>query len=492
MYAKPLSSFSFGANVYMMRVFLTELSSELRDIVNSIDKDKYTDFSSGYVDDIDERLIRSIDYHIKNNRIFQADLPPKSKIVLKLLKVCSKDEVNSHNIPHDHEDRQVIMNPQLKAYHIPVITNSETTVSLDGRAFHFQTGRIYTIGKRARGLSIKNEGNGFCLHIVMEFLYFYDVFSSLAKTACTPISVPSWNKDSRYIVSSREGLYMIDMCSKRIDLIIDIGTFGLVKCKERYLVFVGPSQGSKGVESGRIASFVVNEETLMVDEWTVEASGFDNETHQMTFDRTSNNLYVLETGHQRVTVMRITDDGHVDKNVDRKTINIFELDVYNPSYTKVISPDYRHCNSISSDGCRIYVLCSNIYQIDKSDLQSSKSPSIGVFDMQMNLIDEITLDHAKGTYLHEVSLSNGGRSVSYISSDKHVYTLDLSSREIVTKTAFETNEFRWQRGLLILKEDDLAFSLALVGCGTSIQLISRESVKSTLVTPFYPCCIIGL
>lgn len=472
--------------MFKMRVFSSELSSGLLAIVRYFNTHEYNDLPTGYVDDIDESLIRSIEHYVKNNRIFQAGLPPKSKIVVKLLKVCSKDEIKSHNIPHDHEDQKVIMSSQLKAYHIPVTTNSETTVSLDGRAFHFQTGQIYTIEKMARGLSIKNKGNDLCLHIVIEFLYFYDVFTTLDKTVCNPIYVPTWNKDSCYIVSSREGLYMIDMSSKRIDIITDIGTFGLVKCKERYLVFVRfPSHGSKGFEFGGIASFVINEE-MTVEDWTVEArGGFDNETHQMTYDCATDNLYVLETGHQRVTIIRITDDGHFDKNFDHKTINIFE-DACNPFYTKVTSPDYRHCNSISSDGCRIYVLCSNIYEI------KSKIPSIGIFDMSMNLIDEITLDHAKGTYLHEVALSNRGRCVSYVSSDKYVCTLDLATREVVSKIAFETNEYRWQRGLLILQEDDMpAFDLALVGCGTSIQLISRNSVKNSLITPFYPCCIIG-
>jgi hypothetical protein len=193
---------------------------------------------------------------------------------------------------------------------------------------------------------------------------------------------------------------------------------------------------------------------------------------------------VLETGYQRVKIVQLSSDEHFDKNVEIKMVQLFEP---NENNTRMYSnehqsPFYRHCNSISSDGERIYILSSYLKNPDKN-------ASIGIFDMELNLIYELVLESTKDRFVHEVTLpegeGEGGKCVSYVSSDHRIYTVNLTNGCLVSEVAFDPNEVRWQRGLVISPSEDKM----IVGCGTSIQVIENKKVKSVLITPCYPCVL---
>jgi hypothetical protein len=450
----------------------------------SLHANKYcTPTLTGYIDEIDNNLKTMVEQELMQLHGAMINTIQYAEPVMRLLKVCPNEEMKSHVLPFPN-DLTITKSSTLQnrtVYHIPVFTNPYAVVDVYGRSYHYSTDNIYMIDKRANGLSIKNGGNTVCLHIVIELTQHYVNMDRFR--LCDPLKdVSRWGVDTSYLVSSFHGLYLVDTQSGRIDLVRNVRTFGLTKCTCRYFVFFL----SKPFKYGGIASFVINKDSFEIEDWVVESTdlGFDNDTHQIVCDKKTNRLYVLETGYQRVKIVQLSSDEHFDKNVEIKMVQLFEP---NENNTRMYSnehqsPFYRHCNSISSDGERIYILSSYLKNPDKN-------ASIGIFDMELNLIYELVLESTKDRFVHEVTLpegeGEGGKCVSYVSSDHRIYTVNLTNGCLVSEVAFDPNEVRWQRGLVISPSEDKM----IVGCGTSIQVIENKKVKSVLITPCYPCVL---
>jgi hypothetical protein len=200
---------------------------------------------------------------------------------------------------------------------------------------------------------------------------------------------------SKYLVSSREGLYLFDSCDGSYRLVREGKYFGLCSHKDLWYVVGFTGDRYLPTDTGYIESFKISGDGC-VQEVHLRASGLDNGCHQMIAYR--NQLYLLETYHQRVRVFDILENSDLSlKNVFYPHVVSASDVVVNARYVlsghieNAVCEGYLHMNAITIHDDLIYISCPRLRNAISDDSNCKPTAShkrmdhmIKVFDMAFN------------------------------------------------------------------------------------------------------------
>lgn len=187
----------------------------------------------------------------------------------------------------------------------------------------------------------------------------------------------------RYIHTCRDGIY-VDFTTK----VYDGKFYGLTHQGSDWYAFGTPILTSLRTPSfeGYILKFQIDENGLLINPH-VFATGLDNGVHQIMIYK--NNLYVLETGVQRVLRISLTNPSEKEYiyPIDKAISSWYLQSKYEGSCEK-----YEHMNSITVFDNKFYIMCpflKNFILEGKPSQDGNTKSIIRVFDENWKLIETI-------------------------------------------------------------------------------------------------------
>lgn len=293
---------------------------------------------------------------------------------------------------------------------------------------------------------------------------------------------------SKYLVSSREGLFLFDSCEGSYRMLKEGKYFGLCSYKDLWYVVGFRSDRYLPTDTGYIESFkLVDGEIKDVH---LRASGLDNGCHQMIVY--GNLLYVLETYHQRVKVFEISDSEElILKHVfypsrrDDGRVIVNARYVLSGLIKDAVCDGYLHMNAITIHDDLIYISCPRLRNAISEDLQPSHKQMnhlIKVFDLDFNPLWDFEIPGE--FYCHDLVFI--GHKLYMTSPPDKVIEFC-----ILTKSHKIFHRFpgcNLPRGLSITHDRRI-----LVGSrDINGAMMLKQGVTKRWITPFAPCCIMNL
>lgn len=304
----------------------------------------------------------------------------------------------------------------------------------------------------------------------------------------------------KYLITSREGLYVFDLDTKQFHLLKSGFFFGLAKHNDVW--YIGGFNGDNESErirptfKGYIASFKLrfdmNDNAPYTCEWKEEYSNLDNGSHQLRIY--NNRVYLVETYIQKITVFAINDDFSL-KFERSKELFPPNQPVMNAHYImnsdysqKYTCHGYKHVNALTFHDNLMYISCPSLRNNIGDDGKPTQllSPHIiEVYDLEFNFLWSFRI--TQEVFCHDIVFQ--GHKIYFGAPPNKLCSFDIVSRESKVERKFAVSTMH-PRGLSIDNTGRMVIGFRSPGM-LAIMTVGGDNIEY-IRAPCSPCFIAKL
>jgi hypothetical protein len=295
---------------------------------------------------------------------------------------------------------------------------------------------------------------------------------------------------SKYLITSRDGLFLYDNSVETFTKLQDGLFFGLAQYNEWWYVFGYHGHKNKQTHQGYIASFRISDERIY--DWVVRYSGLDNGSHQIKIY--NHKLYIVETYIQTIKVFSIRCNGSLElersvliyTDEHKCIVNAHYIINSNSTNSCLTCKGYKHINALTIHDNLIYLSCPSLRNNITPDGKATQTLSphiIEVYTLDFEYLWSFTI--TQEVFCHDIVFK--GHKLYFTAPPNKICVFDIISKKTHIEFTFDINAF-YPRGLSIDKEGNYVVGLRKPDMIVSFMQNDAKTIKY-IRSPCEPCFI---